>query len=108
MTRFSATTRLSGPIKFLQCRCRRALFPQNNKRLSWMYARAACSLRMDFAASLKMSADTRDIIAAALASATALITKELFGAGYWGLLFSPTWGFRATARQRRAFLSGWE
>ena len=46
-----------------------------------MFARAACSLRKDFAASLKMNADTRDITGAVLASATALTTREPFGDG---------------------------
>src|SRR5215467_9580988 len=60
---------------------------------------------MGFAASLKTNPDTRDITVVVLVSAMALITKEPFGAGSWGLLCSLICGFTATAKRRRVFLS---
>src|SRR5215472_11815799 len=100
-----ATTLRFALIRFLQCRFQRALFLLSNKRLSSMCARAACSRRMAFAASLKMKADTRGIMAAVLASATALIIKEPIGDGWWGLLCSLICEFTASARRRGVSLN---
>src|SRR5262249_61292687 len=105
MIRALATTLRFGLIRFLQYRCRRAHSRRNNKRLSWMFARAACSRPTAFAALLKTNADTSDITAEALAGAAAPTTRKAFGAGSWGRLGCPICEVTVTAKRRGASLT---